>query len=377
MILANYRPRILPEVITLISRELPGEGPIIAQVGQEVSPSDILGLSVTTAGFRIVNIAKSLGVSPKDGLKFLQKDLGQSIFRGEPLAVSKAIFKKTINSPTDGVLQSYDVSLGNLKIGYLPDRQKISAAVYGIIQKIDPGKRQVVIKTEVSEVLGVLGSGRVREGNLTFLGGRGVVTNAKSITPKLTDHIVVAGGLIYKEALREAVAISVKGIIVGGINALDYKSMAGGTLVKKRSLSTDVGLSLLVTEGFGSFPIGEDIFTVLLKYSDKFVVLDGNGGRLLLPSFDSASMDKIRTTALPAKQIDLMLRPAIEVGAEELKVGMKVRVVSSPFTSEQGKVISIDKLPTKLPSGLLTYLSTIESKSRKIKVPVANIEIIG
>ena len=375
--LANYRPRIIPGVITLISREIPGDGPILVKANQEVSPSDILGLSVTTAGYRVLNFAKNLGVSPKDGQKYLQKEMGQAVFRGEVLGLKPSILgKKTFISPTDGILESFDPVTGDLKLSYLPERQKVLSAVFGVVQKVDTNRRSVIIKTKTTEILGVLGSGKVRDGNLLILSGRGGVTDEKRIVPKLTDHIIVAGGLIYKEALRAAVAISVKGVIVGGINALDHKSIAGGTLVSRRNMATDVGLSFIATEGFGGFPIGEDIFNVLMEYNNRFVVIDGNRGRLLLPSFDKEAMVKIKTTALPERADEILLEPTIEPSVAELKVGMRVRVVASPFTSEQGKVISIDQMPSRLPSGLLAYLLTVESKSRKIKVPVANVEII-
>ena len=374
--LANFRPRIIPDTITLIVRELPGDGPILAQVGQEVSPADVLGLSVVTAGFRMVNFAKVIEANPKDGVKFLQKEIGKAIFRGEILGLKKGIFKKTFISPIDGVLESYDPKTGDLKLSYLPERQRISASVFGIVTRVDRSRRRIVIKTEATQILGLLGCGRVREGNLAFLGTGGSLTDVSRITPRLTDHIVIAGGLVYKEALRAAVAISVKGVLTGGINAEDFKSMSGGSLTGMRSFGTDVGLSLIVTEGFGTIPIGKDIFSVLLKYNDKFAVIDGHRARLLLPSFYQNCLQKIRTTALPEHQEMVLLRPTVEPVAEELKLGFNLRVVASPFLGAQGKLIGIDSTATKLPSGLQAYLLTIETKSRKIKVPLPNVELI-
>ena len=374
--LANFRPRIVPDIITLIVRELPGDSSISAQVGQEVSPSDVLGLAVTTAGFRMINLAKKLEVNPKDAGKFLQKEIGKAVFLGEILGLKKGIFKKTFISPIDGILESYDPQTGNLKLSYLPLRQRISAATFGIIMRVDQERRRIVIKTQATQILGLLGSGQVREGNLAFIGARGSLTDVSRIIPKLTDHIVISGGLIYKEALRAAVAISVRGIITGGINAVDFKSISGGLLTSGRNVSTDVGLSLVVIEGFGTIPIGEDIFSVLVRYNDKFVVVDGNRARLLLPSFDPNCLQKVRTTALPEHEEMVLLRPSIEPVAEQLKLGMSLRVVAPPFLGVQGKLIGIDTTATKLPSGIQVYLLTIETKSRKIKVPLPNVEII-
>ena len=44
---------------------------------------------------------------------------------------------------------------------------------------------------------------------------------------------------------------------------------------------------------------------------------------------------------------------------------------------EQGKIISIDKIATTLPSGVVTYMITISTNTRKIRIPYNNVEIIN
>lgn len=375
---ANFRPRVTKQLVRLVMRELPGKGEVLAQVGQEVTPDDVLGVALTSAGFRIINLAKEFSASPEEAGKLLQKDLGQTIFRGEVLGLKNTFLgkKKIFISPTDGVLESYDSKSGNLKIAFLPERKKMLSAVYGIIEKIDQERGQLIIKTEVVEITGVLGSGKIREGNLSILGDRGSLTNRARIISQLTDRIVVVGGLVYEDALRAAVSISVRGIITGGIDGGDFKAISGGNLVRPPRFPTDIGLSLIVTEGFGSIPVGEDIFSVLVKYKDKFAVLDGSRKRLLLPSFERDCMIRIKAMALPRGKNDIMGVMA-EPEAEELKIGQSLRVIAPPFMGEQGKLMAIDKSATHLASGLNIYLLTIETKRRKLKVPYSNVEIIG
>mgnify|MGYP001563096126 CR=1 FL=1 len=377
-VLANFRPRVRESVVTLITRELSGQGQILAKVGQEVTPSDVLGQTLISAGFRVLDLSHELSVSPKEVGALLQKTKGQSIFRGEVLAMKPTFLgkKKPYLSPVDGILDSYDEKNGSLRVVYSPERHRMLSAVFGIIQRVDTKKGIVVIKTLATEILGIGGTGKIREGSLSIIGDRGSVTNLARIQPKFTDKIIVAGSLIYQDALRASVTIGIKGVVVGGIEASDFRSMSGGSLTKVRKFASDVGISLIVTEGFGGMPIGEDIFNTMIKWSDKFAVLDGNRARLVLPSFEEDSMQKVRSTALPISREDLV-KPIIDPVVEELRKGQILRIVGGSYTGEEGRLFSIDSTPTLLLSGMSTYLLTIETSRKKIKIPLPNVEIIG
>lgn len=375
MAFSNFRPRVKNSIVTLITRQLTGKGQILVQVGQEVTPFDTIGQTQVSAGFRVINLSQELSVSGKEVAQFLVKQTGQNVFRGEVLALKPGFLgkKKPFLSPVDGVIESLDDN-GNLRVAYLPEHHRLLSSVFGIVQKTDPKKGTVVIKVMATEILGVAGCGKIREGNLMLLGERGSVTNLSRIKPTLTDKIVVVGSFIYQDALRASVAIDVKGIVTGGMNASDFRSMTGGSLTKVKKFVSDVGISMLLTEGFGSWPIGEDIFEELLKHNGRFAVLDGERGRLILPSFEKDSMLKVRATALPSVENKPINQ---DLETMELKKGQSIRIIGSLFLGEEGKLFSIDSTPTLLPSGLSTYLLTIETKQRKIKVPLANVEIIA
>lgn len=372
------RLRFEKDVITRIHRTLRGKGIFNVEVKQEVVPEDIIGSSLVAGGFRTLNLSQSLSVTPSKVKKYLKREIGQKIYRGELLAQIEEGFlrgKKIVISPSDGILEFFNDKTGELRLTLLPKRQDLPAAVYGVVEKVDTLHSDVVIRTQVSRIYGMFGTGRNRDGILTFLGKRDELVGASKISAKNSDQILVGGSLIYKEAISTAISNDVRGIITGGINAKDYRGMAGGRLVFPRKLENDIGISIVVCEGFGLMPIGEDIYEILSQYNEKFILLDGNHAIINLPSFESSSMTRVKGTQLPEPPPDAVLRMDKELEEAEIKIGSNIRIVGSSFAAEQGKVVAIDKLETRLPSGILSFLLTVETKRRKLRIPSTNVEL--
>lgn len=373
---APKRIRIEKDIVVRIYRALLGKGKLSVAVGQEVTPEEIIGSSQFSSGFRTLNLANLLHVGPIEVGKHLKKSLGSRIYKGELLAYKNAGFLKkatVVTSPTDGILDFVNTQTGDVRMTMLPQKIDLPAGVYGIVEACDETLGKVVIRTQVSRVHGVCGSGRMRDGILHVLARRGDLVGKEMISSKQSGYILVNGSLISRESIMSAISNGVNGIITGGINASDYKNIAGGRLVFPKKLENDIGVSILVCEGFGSQALGEDIYEILSKYEDRFVIIDGNKELINLPSFESSCMIKLRKTQLP--QVEPVSFE--ETQFVELSIGQRVRVVGTLFSAEQGKVIAIDKAKTLLASGILTYLATIETTRRKIKVPTNNLEVIS
>lgn len=376
---AVLRVRVLKDVISRVHRSLKGKGQILVSVGQEVTPDEIIGEASVSSGFRTLNLATLLSVKPQEVEKYLAKNLGQRIYKDELLAFKRGgLFwgKKVVVAPTDGILDFINPKTGEVRMTFLPKKQKLPSGVYGIVEYIDKIRGQVIIRTQVSKIYGMFGSGKLRDGTLQFLGKREDLIGQNAISARLGDDILVGGSLIFKDAISEAISASVNGIITGGINAKDFRGMAGGRLNFPRKLENDIGVSIVVCEGFGSIPIGEDIYQILSEYEGKFVSLDGNKAIINLPSFESSSIIKVKNTKLPPIREGGLDLNVLDSGISELTLGMRVRVVGNAFAGNIGKLVGLDQSETLLPSGIRTFLATIETKRRKIKLPVANIEVI-
>ncbi|MCL5784583.1 MAG: hypothetical protein M1142_04505 [Patescibacteria group bacterium] len=365
--------------MTRVVRTLKGKGDFIVRVGQEVMPAEIIGSATFSSGFRTLNLSSLLSVPPAQAEKYLKRRIGEKIYKGELLALKQGWLagKMVITSPTDGVLELVNNRTGELKISFLPKKVDLPAGVYGVVEGINPEKGQVIIRTEVSRVHGVCGSGRSRDGSLHVLGEKDDLISENKLEANYDGQVLVGGSFIYKDGISAAISSEVSGIITGGISAEDYKGIAGGYLAFPKKFPNDIGVSIVVCEGFGSIPMGQDIFGFLAEYEGKFVFIDGDKATITLPSLISSSLTKVKNTKLPPFQADDLSAGLDQVlAASELGVGFNVRVVGSSYCGEQGKVLAIDDSLTLLPSRVRAYLATVETKTRKIRVPVANLEII-
>lgn len=377
---AKVRLRIEKDVIIRIRRMLQGSGRLNVNVGQIVTPAEIIGSATVSAGFRTVNLSVLLSVPPQDVEKFLVRKLGQRIYKDELLALKKSFLfgtQKAVTSPTDGILDFLNNQTGELKISFLPKRKDLPAGVYGVVEEVDEEKDQVIICIQATRIYGIFGSGKPRDGTLHILGKKDALISRDKIQPKYEGCILVGGSLFFKETITSSISNGVGGLITGGLNAEDYRGMVNGRLAFPRKLDTDIGISIVACEGFGSIPIGFDIFQILSEYEGKFVFIDGNRAVINLPSPTSASLIKVKNTKLPPMQNDdLVSDQEHDREILELKLGLQVRVVGNSYLGEQGKLLAVDDSLTLLPSGIKTYLATVQTTRRKIQVPVANLEVI-
>lgn len=377
--LAPMRLRVEKDVVTRVTRVLRGKGTLNVRIGQQVSPEDIIGSAAILSGFRTLNLSTLLSAAPADVEKLLVRKLNQKIYKGELLALKKGWLgsKKVVTAPTDGVLDFLNNKTGELRISFLPKKVDLPAGVFGVVEAVDPEGGQVMIRTEVCRVYGVFGSGHSREGILHILSRKDALIPKTEVRPEYEGHVLVGGSLFFRETLSAAISTGVSGIITGGMDAIDYRAVAGGRLTFPKKIDNDIGISVVVCEGFGSIPIGTDIFEILQGYEGKFVFIDGNKAVISLPSPLSSSLVKIRNTKLPEFQrsgaVEDVSRTTL---ISELNVGEKVRVVGSSFLGEQGKLLAVNDALSLLPSGIYDYLATVETPRRKIQVPVANLEII-
>ncbi|MBI2593388.1 hypothetical protein HYW44_01990 [Candidatus Daviesbacteria bacterium] len=373
LLYANHRIRVNSGICRLVKRTLKGPGTILASKNAEVSPHDVLGHYKLTAGFTKVNLANELNVRPLDVKRYLKKEVGRTVFKGELLAQKKGLFGTSqIIAPTDSIFESLNDKTGEATLRLIPKDVSLTSGVFGVVQDIDAVRGEVSIKCMSTEVYGILGTGSEKEGFMNVISGPGDLVNASQITTAHRGQILVAGSLVMEEAIKKALTCNVSGIICGGLNMDDYLSMAV-SLVPSKRVGTEIGISLIATEGFGLLPIGEDFEEIFGSHNNKFAIVNGNLGMILLPSNDPDSILGCRKVSLPDNQA-LGARP--ELGISEIKIGLKVRLIWPPFMGTQGVVKNIDETPTTLDSGISTYMLTIDTKTRKMRVPYSNVEII-
>jgi hypothetical protein len=334
-----------------LERKFTGSCRKAANVGESVEPESIIAHCEVSAGQRLIKIAHNLGVSAKDVGKYLLRKVGDRIYRGEIIARKKqalGLGKKEIKSPADGVITEIDTN-GDIIVKFLPTPVRLVAGASGVISRI--GQESVFLKTVGIQVKGYAGDGRERDGLVKIIAKPDEFIIPQKITGDCGGRILVGGSLLERSAIEKAVTIGVHGIIVGGINHRDFLSLGVGT---------DIGTTVLVTEGFGAIPMGKDIYEALKKAESRFAFVSGEAKSFFVPERVSAQVES------PSK-----------VSWKELAVGDIVRVLKPQGSDLIGKVESLSTKEEILNSGLSAEAASVKFLSGDIRtVASANLEIV-
>lgn len=372
-LLANYRPQIKLNYPRLVIRAMHGPGTFSVAVGDVISPETVLGKYQTSSGFSSINLASRLHVAPAEGEKYLQKPLNSRIYRGELLAIKKSLLgDNVITAATDGIIDSYNAQTGELRLRFFPRDVSLPGGVFGVVEEVDQKNAHVAIKTFVNEISGVVGSGHQRLGLIKAVKNPSNLAKPTDLTSDMVDNIAVLGALVDRDVLIQAVTLGLHGVISGGINFRSFKPLVN-KFDANVNMITDVGTTVCITEGFGPNSISEEIFALLIKHQDQIAYISGEPARIMLPCATAESISSLQKIVLPPHR---ETPEAGEVDVKNIDLGQKARIIWPPFMGTVGKIIAIDAAPTTLASGVATYLVTIETSSRKIKVPYPNLELI-
>lgn len=344
-----------------IERSLVSEGEIFVKKGDTVSPADIIGECYISRGFRIFNIAETLGIRPNGIGNYLKKEPGSKVFKGEVLAEKKrylGVLTRQFIVPCDGILEGINQKDGQLTIRFLPEKNKLLSGFYGEVQEVNEYK-SVILKTEVHVVRGQIGIGIKREGIFNLVSGNSENVSPFDVDAQYARKILLLGSLVSKDIVQKCLALGVKGIVGGGINFKDYQSLIGSLNPRE-----DVGVSILILTGFGRSDIDYKIIEILQEFQHRHIILDPQSKELLIP---------LSPTEWARKR---MKKKPEEIGF--LKVGNEVLILSWPYLGKRG---IITKLETDRKKDLSSCISVFTAKvkisdGKEISLPVRNLQLI-
>lgn len=368
----------------IITREFPSHANIHVKVGDTVTPDKVIADYETSRGFRVFHVAQTLKVSGTQVKKYLKKQVGQKIYLGEILAKRHRIGplkNYEVRSPINGVVQSVS-DKGDVTVSILPVHVSQAALYWGVITKIsdkDDGQSSqtsvdsakavtVSIETQMIYLYGVMGSGKKREGRLAVLCDATDFLLPHYIDVSSENAIIISGALVERGVLERALKIKTVGIVAGGIHLKDAASM-GVKTADDPHYGTDIGITLILTEGFGPTSINHDQFTYLSQFNNRYVSIDGNGGFIAIP--------------LKPDEVAAAPKSMVSGDTKELEpvAGMQVRLIGPTEFGKIGTIIEISGEREVLRSGVTDYMVTVsfpvDGKESSMKVPSGNLEIIS
>lgn len=364
---------VTEEAIVRKDRILPIRGEVLVSVGDEVSHETVIARCTLPGEAYMVDVAGVLGIPMDDTEHYTKMKVGEKVEKDEPIAESSALFglfKTTCKAPCTGTCEMISNVTGKVIFRGEPRNVEIKAYIPGIIVDVNPNLG-ATIETPAVFIQGIFGIGGEINGELQVISDspRDLLTD-EHIKAEHTGKIIVGGSRVTVEALKKAVEIGVKGIIVGSILTRDLLGFTGSEIGVAITGHEEFGLTLILTEGFGDIQMSEKAFTILKRYSGSLASI--NGATQIRAGVIRPELIIQRTDIEPAE-----LSVIDEAKSEGLKLGTYIRIINEPYFGALGKVASLPVEPQLVESGSFVRVLEAELENGKtVMIPRANVEII-
>lgn len=353
-------------------RLLPVHGEVIVKAGQRVRARDVVAHTFIDGDVTPVAVASQLSVPADDLAHIMLVNQGDSVAAGQPIARTKGIFgigKKELASPAAGTVESISLTTGQLMLRGSPIAVEVKAYIDGTVVEVIAGEGAVV-ETDAVFVQGIFGVGGETVGAICFASVRhDQKLEATQIKAEMKGCIVVGGARVTAGAVKAAQAAGVAAIVAGGIDDADLKSILGYDLGVAITGTEKIGLTLVITEGFGDIAMAERTFALLKDYEGREASV--NGATQIRAGVMRPEIVIARNPSDAAPQQGA--RP--EEGL--LEIGTQVRLIRDPYFGLLGSVSALPNEPAVLGSGSKArVLEVTLADGRRVTVPRANVELI-
>jgi hypothetical protein len=368
-----YVPGLRVSDFTTLKREriLPLKGEVMVELGQQVSAETIVARTELPGPVKTLNVVNLLGIEASQIEGFMVKKVGESFAAGEIIAQSKPMFglkflQSKVIPDFDGTIDSISPVTGQVILRYPPRPVEIAAYVDGTVVDVKP-REGVTVETRGAYVQGIFGIGGETSGELVMgVDGPGETLDERNIKPEFQNKVVVGGCLFTAAAFKRAREVGVRGVIVGGFHDKDLKDILGYDLGVAITGAEQLGITLVMTEGFGS-----------INMADKtFGLLKGRVGQKA--SISGAT--QIRAGVIRPEVIIPSAAGRVEEkrgGEAGTEIGDPVRCIREPYFGQLGRVKRLIPELQKVQSETLVRVLEVEFADGRIAVvPRANIEMI-
>lgn len=367
-----YSPglKVLKSTVLRRNRRLPIKGQTLVAIGDKVGAEQVVLKTELPGKADVVNVMSLLGCQPHEVKQFMVKPIGEHVEKGELLAMRATffgLFKTRIESPMSGTIESVSDVSGQVVMRGAPVPVDVKAYIDGKVVEADEGEH-VTVEVTGSFIQGIFGVGGETYGRIVVASSdpNGVL-DENSFSEEMKGAVVVGGSLITYNGLQKAIEVGVNAVVVGGFDDADLKKFLGFDLGVAITGHEELGLTLVLTEGFGQIPMADKTFALLKECEGKNASVNG------------------------ATQIRAgVMRPEIIVARDEeasmkeneakliLDIGTRVRVIREPYFGLFGTVTALPAELTKLPTESLARVLDLKFDDGTVAtVPRANVEIMA
>ncbi len=317
-------------------RTLPLKGDVLVKVGDTVRSEDVVARTELPGPVTILNVVNQLGIEPREIDDYMLVKEGETFDKGQPLAENKPLFglsflKTVIKAPIEGVVENVSDITGQVVLREPPQPVEVFAYFDGRVTAVLP-EEGVQIETVATFVQGIFGIGGETWGDLKVtVEGPDRALTADKLKPEHRGKILIGGCHFTRDAFDKAREIGVAGVVVGGFHDQDVREILGYDLGVAITGHEEVGLTLVMTEGFGSIPMAPKTFSLLQER---------DGARAALSGATQIRAGVIRPEIIIPYPQDRWEAEADDVreSAQAVREGDHIRVIREPYFGKLGTV---------------------------------------
>lgn len=353
-------------------RILPIPGEVKVAAGDTVAAQQIVAETFMPGDVYPLNLSNVLSMPPGDVPECMLVQEGDKIEIGQPIARTKGIFgffKNEYKSKTAGTLESVSKTTGQLIVRGAPIPVQVTAYLAGEVVEVMPGQG-VAIEAETTYIQGIFGIGGEAHGPIRVACVDHTQELADDlIKPDMKGQVVVGGARMTGKAVRKAIDIGVSAVISGGMDDQDLKEILGYDLGVAITGSERIGITLIITEGFGEIAMAERTFKLLSsREGDEAAV---NGATQIRAGVMRPEI------VIPLSEQEKQAEAEPVHGSGMLEIGTPVRVIRDPYFGSIGSVAALPSELFKLGSESKARVLEVEFEGgKKVTVPRANVELI-
>jgi hypothetical protein len=355
-------------------RRLPLNGEVLVKVGDHVAAETVVAHTQLPGNVQTINVANKLSLLPEDIHGHMIHKVGDWVEEGDIIAESKSffgLFKSQCKMPVGGTIESVSNITGQVIIREKAIPVEVNAYIDGDIVEVYKNEG-VLVKCRATFVQGIFGIGGEAVGELdTVVAAPDEVLTADRLNASHKGKILVVGSLVTIDVLNRAREVGVKALIAGGIGDADLRTILGYDLGVAITGSEEIGLTVVVTEGFGQMTMAKRTFDLLTARK---------GMKTSISGATQIRAGVIRPEVViplggPGQSMDE--KAGGEAPSSGLVVGIAVRAIREPYFGRIGKVESLPPELQKLETEAKVRVLTVEFEGGEIAViPRANVELI-
>ncbi|MBK34258.1 MAG: hypothetical protein CME26_01860 [Gemmatimonadetes bacterium] len=365
-----YTPglRVTRHATLIKQRRLPLPGTVLVSVGDPVEGDREVARTDLPGKVTAINLVNRLSITAEELPDYVLKQVGDPIEAGEAIAETRPWikwFKTTIESPITGTIDSISTVTGQILLREPPRPVVVNAFVDGTVVAVREGQG-VDVETGGPYIQGIFGVGGETRGILKRVSSGPDEDLSADQIEQAEGCVLLCGRRIDLAAIERARKAGAVAIIGGCIEDEVLRAVLGYDIGVAITGTEAIGLTVIVTEGFGTISMATRTFDILSE----------NDGRVCSVS----GATQIRAGVQRPEVIFPTTTPHA-AGSDSASVGLTegapLRGIRAPYFGKIGRVVALPSELHQVESGARVRVLEVEfDDGTRALVPRANIELI-